>query len=189
MSFEEQKKVQLEKKDASIQGEIDIEIRYLVDKLNEYPFFYTTSSCAGRTLLLSKKSDKKFNIQWIYKDHKEANLKKIQETLKELPDNPVWIKQESAILHICCKDMETAERLLVICKNTGFKFSGILSTKKRIIVQVMSSENLETIVADKKQLLISEEYLIRLVDECNKRMERNISRIKRLHDGIVEEFK
>tara|TARA_Y100000310_G_C20702985_1_gene831819 strand:+ start:5847 stop:6416 length:570 start_codon:yes stop_codon:yes gene_type:complete len=188
MTFEEQKQHQLQKKDQSLQGEIDKEILFLVNKLNELPMFYTTSSCAGRTLLLSRTSDKKFDVKWIYKDHKEANLKKIKKALENPPNNPVWLKQESAIVHICCKNLETAEKLLIICKHTGFKFSGILSVGKRIIVEVMSSENIETLVADKETLLISKEYLTRMVEECNKKMKRNKARIQRFHDGVVEEF-
>jgi tRNA wybutosine-synthesizing protein 3 len=187
-TFEQQKQHQLSKGDMSKKGFIDEEIKFLVEKLNKMPEFYTTSSCAGRALLLEKKSAKKFDIDWIYSDHGGANLKKIKKVLENPPKNPVWLKQESAILHICCKDEAIAAKLLVVCKHSGFKHSGILSLGKRIIVQVLSSESLETIIADKGEVLVDDNYIKILVGEANKKMKQNKERIKRLYDNVLEKF-
>tara|TARA_Y100000310_G_scaffold325725_1_gene389622 strand:- start:1902 stop:2474 length:573 start_codon:yes stop_codon:yes gene_type:complete len=186
MGFDQKKAHQLSKKDMSKKGFIDKEIKPLVDQINNMKNLYTTSSCAGRTLLLEKKSDKKFDIAWIYCDHNQASLKKIKEILKNPPKSPVWIKQEPAIIHICCRDLKVAEKLLVICKHTGFKYSGIISIGKRITIEVLSSENLETIISENNTLLVSQDYLKRIVKECNAKMKRNKQRLERFSLGIKE---
>ena len=73
MSFENQKKVFLKKLDKSKEGHIDKEITQLVKKINSSDNYYTTSSCAGRIVLLEKKSDKKQEIRWLFKKHGKVN--------------------------------------------------------------------------------------------------------------------
>ncbi len=182
--FDEQKQRQLAKDDLSKKGAIDEGIRPLVELINSLKNYYTTSSCAGRTVLLVKKSEKKFDTSWLYIDHQGADAEKIKDLLSQPPKHPVWLKQESAIVHLCCRNLKAAEKILIICKESGFKHSGILSLGKRIIVQVLSSENIETIVAAQGKLLVSEEYLQVLVDECNKKMERNRQRLQRLYCSL-----
>ena len=184
MVFEEQKQHQLSKPDMSKKGFIDKEILELVNIINKSKNYYTTSSCAGRTVLLSRKTQKKIDCEWLYTDHKEANPKKIQEILKSPPEHPTWLHMEPAILHVVCKDLKDAEKLLVVCKHTGFKYSGIISIGKRITVEVLGSDQLQTIVSDKNTLLITNTYLKRLIEECNTKMKRNKARIERFFEAF-----
>ena len=57
MEFQQQKTKQLSKSDKSNIGKWDSKIKCLCNKINKKRDYYTTSSCAGRVVLL-KASDK-----------------------------------------------------------------------------------------------------------------------------------
>lgn len=72
MNFSKQKQESLTKIDNSKKGSIDVDIKELVDLINKNPDYYTTSSCSGRIVVLSKKSEKKDNQKL------KKNIKKIK---------------------------------------------------------------------------------------------------------------
>ena len=179
--FAVEKAVQLRLKDRSKKGSIDAEIREAVDALNAKPDFYTTSSCAGRIILLERKSEGKKDTPWLLVSHAPLD---VREALRiTLPEHPVWLKQEGFILHVACRGMAAAERLLKASR-LCVKRAGIISASRRIVVEIASTEFLETVVADKKKWLVSGQYLARLVDEANRRMERNSRRLALFLDEV-----
>lgn len=173
----------LKKIDKSKKQSIDKEIKQLVEKINSLEKYYTTSSCAGRIVLLSKKSDKKQEAEWLFKSHKIVSFKKINKKLKKLPKNDVWFRYEAAILHIACKTIKDAQKLVNIARSVGFKRSGIQSTKK-MIVEIASSDYLDTIIAKNGKLLVSEDYIKILIKEANKKLKKNMQKIERFYDSI-----
>ncbi|MBI4149627.1 hypothetical protein HY491_04215 [Candidatus Woesearchaeota archaeon] len=172
--FQLQKAIQLHLKDRSKKGSIDAEIKEIVDAVNAKPEYYTTSSCAGRIIMLVRKTEQKKDTPWLLVSHASIT---VQDVMKiALPEYPVWLKQEGFILHVACRDMAAAERLLNAAR-LCVKRAGIISASKRIVVEIASTEFLETIIADKKRWLVSRQYLARLADEANRRMERNRKRL------------
>ena len=174
MAFAQEKAVQLALKDRSKKGSIDTEIKEVVDAVNAKSGYYTTSSCAGRIILLVRKSERKKDTSWLLISHAPIAAEDILRI--PLPEHPVWLKQEGFILHVACKDIGAAERLLKAAR-LCVKRAGIISTSGRIVVEIASTEFLETIVADKKKWLASKAYLRRLVAESNQRMQRNQERL------------
>lgn len=180
MTFETSKKTFLSKIDKSKKGSIDKEIKSLVKKINKSPNYYTTSSCSGRIVLLAKKSEKKQDAKWLFVSHKKTNLKEVKNALKKLPIYPVWFRFEPLIMHVAAKTIEDAQRLVNIARAVGFKRSGIQSTKKKITVEIASTEIIDAIIADKGELFVDEDYLEILIKEANKKIERNKKKIKKL---------
>ena len=80
--FAKEKSDFLKKKDKSKKGSIDKDIIGIVNLINSKKDFYTTSSCAGRIVLLEMKSRKKNDCNWIFSKHDKVNLKEIIDTLK-----------------------------------------------------------------------------------------------------------
>ena len=179
MTFEANKKTFLAKIDKSKKGSIDKEIRSLVNKINKSSDYYTTSSCAGRIVLLSKKSEKKQDAKWLLATHKKTNLKEVQNALKKIPSYPVWFRFEPLILHIAAKTIEDAQKIVNKARAVGFKRSGIQSTKRKITVEIASTEIIYTIIAEKGRFLVEDDYLKILVKEANKKLEKNKEKIKK----------
>ncbi len=185
MEFEKQKikylaGISSEKPDKSKKGFIDEEIKTLVDAVNAIPYYYTTSSCAGRILLYSTSEKRKKNeTEWLFTSHKPVAYKEIETTLQKLPDALVFLRFEPLILHVACKDNAAAEKLLVMCHSAGLKHSGIISISERIIVEIIGNDLLDAPVA-KEKLLVSKEWLLTALEDANAKMQKNQERIKKL---------
>ena len=87
-------------------------------------------------------------------------------------------------MHICCRHLEAAERLLKIVRDLGIKRAGIISTK-RIILEIIGTESMETIIARNGKMLVSDDYLKILVKEANQKLERNEKRIKKIKNKTI----
>jgi len=172
MEFEKEKKMRLSRKDNSKKGSIDSKIKCLVSKINRKNEYYTTSSCSGRIMLLSEGKAKN-EAEWLFVSHGKVSLAQIKGVLEKAGSNIVWFRFEPMILHVCCKSLESAERLLESAKSAGFKHSGIVSIKKRVVIEIRGTDFISAPLQcpDKRQLKI-------LIDEANKKMKRNDSRIK-----------
>lgn len=183
MLFDIQKKNCLNKKDKSKKKTIDKDIKPLIGLLNSHKDYYTTSSCSGRILLVEKKTDKKKDARFAFAEHKKADFKAIKQSLKKLPENDIWLKQESIIMHVCCRDLGAAKKLLKIVRDLGIKRAGIINIGKRIIIEIIGTEAMETIIARNCKMLFSDDYLKILVKEANKKLERNKNKIKELYEN------
>lgn len=98
----------------------------------------------------------------------------------------VWFHQEAIILHVCCKKLSDANRLLLASKQAGFKRSGITSLGKRIIVEIVGSSHFETPVAKDGKILVSKELLAVLVAAANKRLKKNFTRIRTFSKAVIK---
>ncbi|MBW2972930.1 hypothetical protein KY346_00900 [Candidatus Woesearchaeota archaeon] len=184
MTFELDKKNVLGKIDKSQKGEIDEDIQELVDLINSKEEYYTTSSCSGRIVVIEiPESGRKDESKWLLVKHGPATIEEIKDSLKS--DKDVWLKEEGMILHVCCKTIEDAEKLVNLAKNFGFKRTGMISVNKRFVVEIISTENVSTILAKNGKIIVSDEYIASLVEECNKKLEKNKEKI----DKFIYSFK
>ncbi|MBD3164089.1 hypothetical protein GF323_02740 [Candidatus Woesearchaeota archaeon] len=184
MDFEKRKQRALKGLDKSKKGSIDAKIKKLVDLINSLDDYYTSSSCSGRTLILDlpAKGRKKDEARWLYVSHSRADHKKIISSLKKA-ERHAWLKYEPVILHICCRSLESAEKMLRICRQAGMKKAGIISTQKTVI-ETFGTENIEAPIAGKSSLLVRKSYLKALIAEANKKHKRNIKAIEKLYRAL-----
>jgi len=188
MNFEKEKKEFLAKKDKSRKGNIDSKIRKLVDKINSFDEFYTTSSCSGRILLLAHhKSGRKDKVKWLFSSHTKADFNKIKKSLDKLPKNDVWFRLQPVILHVACKNPEKTRKFLNLARDIGFRRSGIISFgKNKLTLELISTEKIETIISKNKKLLVDDNYLKVLIEEGNKKLEKTWEKIDKLYKKISE---
>lgn len=137
-NFPNNKKTFLSKLDKSKKGHLDEKIIPLISIINHNPNYYTTSSCSGRVYLW-KGTGRKNELKWLKMSH---DL--IKEDFFELKDKSglIWLRLEDFILHVCCKDLSSANRLLEKAR-TIYKKSCLLSVSSKIIVEVRGSEFIE----------------------------------------------
>ena len=138
MKFDKEKKDCLNKIDKSKKGLVDKEIKQLVDHINSLPDYYTTSSCSGRILLIKRpKSGKKCDVEFLFSKHGKVDFNEIKNKLKNTPEEDLWFRQESMILHVACRTIENAQKILDLSTLAGFKHSGIITTRKKIVVEII----------------------------------------------------
>jgi tRNA wybutosine-synthesizing protein 3 len=128
--FSNHKKVFLSKLDKSSKGSVDEGIKQLVNEINADERYYTTSSCSGRVVL--RRGDKKSG-SWLAVSHDLIDREFF------LVDYPCWLRVEPLIIHVCCRDLESASALLDRFK---LKKSSILSLRRKIVVEIKGSEGM-----------------------------------------------
>ena len=187
MNFNKEKKEFLRKKDKSRKGSIDSKIKKLVNRINSLEDFYTTSSCAGRILLLTiPESNKKNEVKYLFCSHKKIKYSDLKNILsKKLPKRIVWFRVEPAILHVACKSLFSAVKILNLARDIGFRRSGIISIRKnKLVLELISTEKIDAIVSKNRKLLIDENYFKVLVKEGNKKLEKTWQKINKLYTEL-----
>jgi tRNA wybutosine-synthesizing protein 3 len=177
MQFDLDKKNALTKLDKSKKGSVDHQIKSLVDLINQKQNFYTSSSCSGRIILFSApKAGKKDQLEWLFVSHEKTSFTELKKQIK--PTNQqLWLRQESFILHICCRTIDAASKLLTFCRNLGLKRAGINSISKKIVVEIINTPNLNTMIGEKNEILVNDKFLKTWVREANKNMKKNKEKI------------
>ena len=184
MDFQEQKNRQLERKDKSNEQKWDSAIRGLCDKINSKKQYYTTSSCSGRIILVKGKDQKSRNA-FLFKSHEKVSFNEFKKIISKIDYKKlVYFKQEPVILHIACSDISKAEDLLDKARDAGWKKKGIITARKRFVVELIGSEKLELPIMNNKKLLVDDAYLKLLLKEANLRLGRTWERIFKLEKKI-----
>jgi tRNA wybutosine-synthesizing protein 3 len=179
--FANEKKSYLTKLDKSKKGDIDEKIIPLLKRINLDNDLYTTSSCSGRVMLWSG-SGKKNETEWIKVSHELIDREFLEvktsemETLEvrtlrvENAGKLVWLRVEPFILHVCCRNLEAAEKFLETVRKV-YKKSCLLSTSNKVIVEVRGSEFIEMPLYENGETLLNRslEWLVEMV---NKKMVR-----------------
>jgi len=182
--FQKQKAQQLSKQDKSNEGSWDKKILGLCNKINKSKDYYTTSSCAGRIVLLKGEIDKQPNA-FLFKTHKKTTLKEIEGALESIKDYSglVEFKQSPCILHVACETIEKAQKLVTEAKLAGWKYSGIMSTRRNM-VELHSTEHMDFPIMLNGKVLVDSDFLKVAVEEANKRLERVWGKIDRLKKAL-----
>lgn len=170
--------------DKSKKGSIDKEILPLLNLINSSQDYYTTSSCAGRIMLFIEKK-KKDDSEWSFSSHSLVRMKEIGPYLEKLPQDTMWLRMEPPILHICARDMDSADRLVKLANDSGFRRSSLLGFKKRIIIEIMIPEKLDAPVSEKKKMIIDAAYLKTLLKHANSRLKKSRERLKKFEKMFI----
>lgn len=164
------------KEDKSPQGFVDEDIKSLLKILNDQGY-QTTSSCSGRIVLITR-SGEKGSAKWIYKTHNIPDIEKIFSLIQE--HSPVWFLQEPMILQVKANNLDSAQKLLTVAKNSGLKISGITSVRK-CTLEIRGTERMETLLTKE----CNKDYVSLLVEEANKKLQKTKEKMKRLYSALI----
>ncbi|XP_052586006.1 tRNA wybutosine-synthesizing protein 3 homolog isoform X1 [Peromyscus californicus insignis] len=186
--FRRWKAQSLSKADLSRKGSVDEDAAEVVELLNAREEFFTTSSCAGRILLLDGSTDgsgvQKQHCCWMLVTHKPCGKDDVMAALKGATSNAV-LKFEPFILHVQCRTLQDAQTLHSVAIDSGFRNSGITVGKRgKTMLAVRSTHGLEVPLSRQGKLMVTEEYIEFLVTIANQKMEENKKRIGRFYNCL-----
>jgi len=183
--FNRRKKAVLSKKDKSSKGDWDEKIKGLCDKINLLEDYCTTSSCSGRILVM-KDEDKKGSNLFLAVWHVLIDLEKFLKSLpKEKAGLNLKFKQESPILHVACRDLDSAFKLLDKAQKVGWKRSGLIGDgKNHYIVELVSTEKLEFPLTKNGRMLVDEEFLKIVLEKANENLKKSWEKINKLKNSL-----
>ncbi|XP_059995728.1 tRNA wybutosine-synthesizing protein 3 homolog isoform X1 [Lagenorhynchus albirostris] len=178
----------LSKADLSRKGSVDEDVVELVQLLNGREQFFTTSSCAGRIILLDRGingSDvQKQNCCWLLVTHKPCVKDDVIVALKKANGDAI-LKFEPLVLHVQCRQLQDAQILHSVAIDSGFRNSGITVGKRgKTMLAVRSTHGLEVPLTHKGKLMVTEEYINFLIKIANQKMEENKKRIERFYNCL-----
>ncbi len=184
MNFQQQKKKQLSKIDKSNIGKWDIKIKSLCEKLNKKKEYYTTSSCAGRVVLIKSLDEKAENV-FLFRTHNKIGFSELKKALDKIDyEGLVEFQQTTCILHVACESLSGAQNLVNKAKLAGWKHSGIMATGKRIIIELHSTEKISFPIMNKRKVLVGDDFLKVIVKQANNKLEKVWDKIDRLEKGV-----
>ncbi|VVB79923.1 tRNA(Phe) 7-((3-amino-3-carboxypropyl)-4-demethyl wyosine(37)-N(4))-methyltransferase 1 [uncultured archaeon] len=189
MSFQQAKKDTLARPDKSYIGGVDIKIKPLCDKLNSLENYYTTSSCSGRVLIMIQKKQKDREL-FLWISHSEISLNELKEEIYKITKKRkhkkliVKFKLDPCIIHVACKTLEDADKLLKKAQLAGWKKNGIITLGKKIIVELNSTERLEFPLIHNHKLLVGEDLLKLIVEESNRKLNDSWLKIGKLTKSL-----
>jgi tRNA wybutosine-synthesizing protein 3 len=181
-SFLQRKRDLLSKEDKSSKGGWDKHIENLCNKINESDDLYTTSSCSGRIVIMIDQEKKGENLFLFVSHEKVDSLKDIISNLDLSKD--VKYKVDPCILHVACKDIDSAKELLKKALLSGWKRSGIMTFGKNIILELNATDKLEFPLARKGKILVGEDFLEVVLSESNKKLEKSWKKIDDFYKKI-----
>ncbi len=162
------------RKDKSEKGSFDSAITPLCVIINQNPHFCTTSSCAGRIVLISLDDEFKKTKSIIhFSSHDTITCLEMKSAVASYHGNqPLWLRSEPFILHVNCETEQDAQHLLTVAHTLGLKHSGIISLGEDIVVEITSTEKMDVPMVVNKKCLPSEEYLEIIIAAANARLLR-----------------
>jgi len=209
-SFDVCKRNALGKLDKSPKGSLDEPIAPLVHAINGHPDYVTTSCCSGRISLFATINEQTKGYRggrWLLVEHATVTLEQLTAALApallpapeqapvagsssapsadEMP--LVLFKHEPGILHVQCRDVEAAKRLLQVALGAGYRESGlVLSQSEKVMLAIRTTSNcLELPVARHGACLLPATYLEVLVAQANERFAANQARTDALHAAFL----
>ena len=107
-------------------------------------------------------------------------------TQQDRTTNVAWtfLKFEPFVAHVQCRTIEAGKLLLSSALQCGYRHSGLLLGKKRIICTIRQSTSIDTPLAKGHNIFISKIGLINIVEMLNFRLEDNHRRVESLLDEL-----
>ncbi|MFH1545450.1 MAG: hypothetical protein ABIE23_05210 [archaeon] len=154
--------------------------------------YFTSSSCAGRILLLkvNEKGDKKeasFHRKW----HRKVKLEEVWNGIEEkVNERELWFKMEPFIIHVGTHSLDKANKLLEVMNKAGVKRGGIIVAKKgKFIVEMSGTQNMAFPVKIGEKIIIEKNYLKKGIEKANWKIEKNYWNLKRVEKEMKKELK
>ena len=198
--------------DKSRAGRVDERVRDFVERVNACENIFTTSSCSGRVSIFAERTEedckeKRKGGEWVFVSHelvvkeeeeeeRSLMVEKMKESLRK-SSSTLTLRFEPFILAVETKDEHTARMFVKCARDAGYRESGVVSTvdeskrasgSGRITASARCSIRMEALVAKDGEMLLSDEGLRILVEECNKKMKANWERADRFYALFTERF-
>ncbi|MEM0372524.1 MAG: hypothetical protein QXO69_01645 [archaeon] len=155
----------------------------LLDEINSKQDYFTSSSCYGRIMLINFAGEKgraNFIARW----HRSVSFDEVKKAL-ENAKGTIWLRMEPLILHVSCRDVESAACFLRAKDRAGIKRGGIFSVSEgRVQIEIEGTQRVEALIKMNGEQLVSDDYVKKIVGIANERFSRNAHDWEKLHCEI-----
>ena len=164
---------------------VDEKIIHIIELINKINDYYTSSSCAGRIVLIElPQIGNKIEAKFLGKWHNKIEIKDINLALEKAKTGLIWLLSQSPIIHIGVNTIKAADDLLKKATSSGFKNSGLKSVSSKIIVEICSTERLDVPIGLDGKLLCNKEYLNLIIKITNDIIDRSNIKLNKFQQKI-----
>ncbi len=172
---------------AKEKGVVDEGVIPYLDLINSHPDYVTSSSCYGRIVLIDLPNYTKRDSKFLYKWHRTVMADEAWGALENSTGKLVWLKADPLILHVSCRDVAAASKLLRVKAAAGMKRGGIFSiAPNRVQIELEGTYRMELPVKKGSELLVGRGYLEFLISHANDKFKRNQKMWERLARAFKE---
>ena len=170
---------------ARLENKLDDGIKEIIKLINSHRDYFTSSSCSGRIVIieLPELGDKK-GAKFLGKWHREVKYLEVKTAVQLANSGMIWLLAQSPIIHVITKSYLLADKLIKIAISSGFKNSGIKSATGNIVIEICSTERLDSPIGLNGLLFSSQEHLKLLVDISNKIIKRSRKKLEILEKNL-----
>ncbi len=171
---------------AYCEEKIDGGVSQILRQINALKGFYTSSSCAGRIVLLQiptigDKHAASFLGIW----HRTIKAEEVLVSATQATTGLLWLLAQSPIIHLGAETLDGANTMVKTAISCGFKNSAVKSTGKKIIIEIASTERLDAPIGRDGLLFCDKQYLDLLVEISNEIIKRSQEKLGRLAQKLM----
>ena len=100
----------------------------------------------------------------------------------------IWILAQSPILHVITKSNLYADKLIKIAISSGFKNSGVKSYFDNIVIEICSTERLDSPIGENGKLFCNNEHLKLIMDISNHIILRSREKLGKFKINLQEKL-
>lgn len=164
---------------------VDEGVLRVLDLINKITGFYTSSSCAGRIVLLEiPQIGDKHNAKILGVWHRLVEINDFKTAVSKATAGVLWLLAQAPIFHIGVQRLELADMMVKTAISCGFKNSSVKSTGKKIVIEICSTERLDAPIGKDACLFCDDEYLSLLIAISNEVIERSQKKLDRLEKKL-----
>ena len=186
--FKEKKRLALNKLEEALkEKKVDLGVIEFINKINSFENYYTTSSCAGRFVILSKSSFRgKYTADFVFKTHTPPiNIEQVKLVVKKSFENYLYINLEPPTFHICCNTLSDAIVLHQMAIDNNIGYSMFKTLKKSIVVEIRGTGMLQIPIGFKGRVLVNDDYLEHTIQLCNQILSDEQSRFQKFQNKLL----
>ena len=170
-------------------GWFDKKFDRIIFFLNYLDCVYTTSCCSGRiSIYHADINNSKKEHEFLGKFHDIPDFSEIVSSIGRASKDMLYYNVDPMILHVCCKDIETAGIVLDCAYFIGFKRSGIFQVKKKIMLEIRGVDGFSVPVGRAGSVLVNEDYLRFLLDVSKIKLQRNWNKMDLFYSKLKDAF-
>ena len=168
---------------------VDPDIMDILQMINSRKDLFTTSSCSGRIVVIEvpypgAKPGARFLGKW----HREIRKEDLDEAIRKSKEGYIMFMVHPPIIHVVAVNPEIAENILKIALSSGFKNSGMRAFKRKIVVEIRSTERMDVLIGKDGKLMVSEEYLEILREMANLMLKKGKRKLQMFKKNIEEKL-
>ena len=168
---------------------VDPDIVDILQMINSRKDLFTTSSCSGRIVVIEvpypgAKPGARFLGKW----HREIRKEDLDEAIRKSKEGYIMFMVHPPIIHVVAVNPEIAENILKIALSSGFKNSGMRAFKRKIVVEIRSTERMDVLIGKDGKLMVGEEYLEILREMANLMLRKGKRKLQTLRKNMEEKL-